>query len=425
MNIIKNFNKFYFSYLLFIFIIAIYYLNIKQHVGNDSTISEWLINYQGGFTKRGLVGEISFQFAKFFDLKLRFVIFFFQSFVFGFYLFILYKFLQKLQNNLIVIISLISPIFLFYYIAELEILARKEIFIFIGYIGFLNLASINNKKEHLLYYNIIILPILCLIWEPYIVFLPFLFFIILIRFKIERFTRETVLILTTYIPTLVVVILILTYRLSVEEHKLMENSLMNTFGEACYMSCQLLITKSSVGSQFFYVYSGLSFTVIFRYLMIVLIGFAPLIYLSYHSYFKNQVYLPIIKKNRNLLFTILLLISPSLLLFAAATDWGRVVNISYTFTILFFLYLLKNDLILVKLDFLKINELIKKNKKKFYLIIFIFAFGWNQKTALTGDIATNSLYKVVYNTSKRIIGFGSIRIFQDSPIIKFHKKFIE
>jgi len=64
-------------------------------------------------------------------------------------------------------------------------------------------------------------------------------------------------------------------------------------------------------------------------------------------------------------------------------------------------------------------------KKVFIILFFIFAFGWNQKTAMTGDVATNSLYKVVYNTSKKVFGFGGIRIFQDNPIVKFHKKYIE
>ena len=38
---------------------SVFFLYRKHHVGNDSTIAEWLINYYGGFTKRGLIGEIS------------------------------------------------------------------------------------------------------------------------------------------------------------------------------------------------------------------------------------------------------------------------------------------------------------------------------------------------------------------------------
>ena len=58
-------------------------------------------------------------------------------------------------------------------------------------------------------------------------------------------------------------------------------------------------------------------------------------------------------------------------------------------------------------------------------IFFIYAFFWNPKTLITGDVATNTLYKIVYKSSKIIFNFEGIRLFQDHPLIKFHKKFIE
>ena len=77
---IANFNKYFFIYLIILGFCAVIFLYTKHSVGNDSTISEWLINYQGGFTRRGLVGEICFQIAKFFNSDLRFTILVFQIF---------------------------------------------------------------------------------------------------------------------------------------------------------------------------------------------------------------------------------------------------------------------------------------------------------------------------------------------------------
>ena len=66
------------------------------------------------------------------------------------------------------------------------------------------------------------------------------------------------------------------------------------------------------------------------------------------------------------------------------------------------------------------------NKKKLVIFIFIiFAFGWNQKTVMSADVATNPLWKVPYNTSKLLFGWGSFRILQDSPLSIWHKKFVE
>ena len=45
-------------YLTTIFIFTVFWLYVKHNVGNDWGISEWIINYQGGFTRRGLGGEL-------------------------------------------------------------------------------------------------------------------------------------------------------------------------------------------------------------------------------------------------------------------------------------------------------------------------------------------------------------------------------
>jgi len=66
-----------------------------------------------------------------------------------------------------------------------------------------------------------------------------------------------------------------------------------------------------------------------------------------------------------------------------------------------------------------------KNKKVFIFIFIIFCFGWNPKTVISADIATNPLWKIPYNASKQIFGFNTFRIFQDSPISIWHKKYIE
>ena len=113
-------------------------------------------------------------------------------------------------------------------------------------------------------------------------------------------------------------------------------------------------------------------------------------------------------------------------LFLMMSDWGRIVNIFYTFSIISFLYLYKKKLVLINNRILE-NFFVKIfNKKKIYAIFFIiFCFGWNPKTSLTGDVATNPLWKIPYNASKRIFGFDSFKLFQDNSLIKWHKQNIE
>ena len=115
-----------------------------------------------------------------------------------------------------------------------------------------------------------------------------------------------------------------------------------------------------------------------------------------------------------------------MLLFIYGYDWGRWINITYSFSILLYFFLLKNNFItnnLVIQNYV-LSSII--NKKKYLITIFIiFSFFWNPKTVITGDIATNTLYKIIYNSSKIIFNFEGVRLFRDHPIIKFHKKYIE
>ena len=61
----KKFDKYLTYYLLLLLLFSYYFLFSKHQVGNDSTISEWLINYEGGFTKRGIIGQICIEFAEY------------------------------------------------------------------------------------------------------------------------------------------------------------------------------------------------------------------------------------------------------------------------------------------------------------------------------------------------------------------------
>ena len=429
-NLVKNFNSFFFFFITFIFLMAIFWLYQKHPVGNDSTISEWLINYQGGFTRRGIIGEICYQLADFFNLKLRFVIFLFQSLLYLTYSILIYNFIKNVPKNTLTIIAIFSPIFLLYPIAELEVLARKEVFLYVGFIIFLNLSTYKYSKNIPLIYIFFIFPILCLIWEPFVFFFLFAVFVILLRNNDDSFKKTTFKLLLSFSSTAIILVIIFLNKLTPNEHAIMANALMNNFNESCYMSCQLLQNKTSIKDQFDPVLKHFSFEVIFRYSIIVLIGFLALFILAFNTKLNIKLYHLKTKKykwvlSKNFLFVFSILLFPSLVLLSIMSDWGRVVNIAYTFSILTYIYLIKNNLIIIDKKIIFFDNFFIHKRKVFIILFFIFAFGWNQKTAMTGDVATNSLYKIIYNTSKKVFGFNGIRLFQDNYIIKFHKKYIE
>ena len=126
----KKINNYLFYYLIILLGFSFFFLFIKHQVGNDSTISEWLINYEGGFTKRGLVGQFAIETSRFFGSDIRWVIFLFQSFICTCYFVLLYNLLIKLKYERVIVLSILSPIFILYPVAEIEVLARKEIIVF-------------------------------------------------------------------------------------------------------------------------------------------------------------------------------------------------------------------------------------------------------------------------------------------------------
>ncbi len=392
----KNINFYIFIYLTILFFFSVFFLYQKYDVSNDSTISEWLINYEGGFTKRGLIGQLSIYLSNFFIIKLREGIFILQTLLVGVYFILIYQFLKNVSYNKVFIFAIFTPIFILYPVAEIEVLARKEIFIFIYFLIYTFIPI--EKKGYKFFYKLCLLPVSILIWEPVIFFILFFLFLDLIENKIKKVDRLFFLQIASYIPSIILALYIALNPISDESHKLMTITLMESFNENCYMSCQLLKTKSSIYQQFQGNFDKYSLEIFLRYILIIIIGFGPLFILLFNSKLKNKVFF--VSKFKNLLFPYLILLSPIVILFAMGYDWGRWVNISYVFSIISFVYIYKSNLINLSEKFLKKKLFVNIRKKVFIFIVIFYCFGWNPKTAITGDVASFPGYRIPYKVLK-------------------------
>ena len=169
-------------FILFNIIFVIFYLFVKHDVGNDSSISEWLINYRGGFTRRGLGGEINILLANIFGLSLRQSIFLFQSIVHVTYLILIFKYFKQMKLNILQLFAFFAPIFILYPIAEIEVLGRKEMLLFLFFLISIFLCDQRFSPKILNYKIFISFPLLCLIWEQAVLFAPY--FAILTKIQI-------------------------------------------------------------------------------------------------------------------------------------------------------------------------------------------------------------------------------------------------
>ena len=392
----KKVNNYLFIYLLILLIFSYFFLFTKHNVANDSTISEWLINYEGGFTKRGLIGQFSIELSRIFELNLRWIIFLLQSFTCSVYFFLLFVFLKKLKFERIIILSIFTPIFILYPIAEIEVLARKEVLVFSFYLTYLMIPRDSKFKL----FSLSIFSLLSiLVWEPIIFFFPLIIILEIIENNIEKINFIFLKIILSFIPSLLVVFFIIMFPLSIDEHNSMVFILKQEFGEDCYMACNLLKSKSSILQQFQGNFGKYSLEVFIRYSLIFLIGFFPLISLLNNSSLKNKN-LVLFKFFEKPIILILISLLPIIILFAMGYDWGRWVNVTYVMLALTYFHLLKRGDFILNYKKLE-NNLIYKIKGKIFIIFFIFfCFGWNPKTVITGDVASFPGYRIPYKVFK-------------------------
>jgi hypothetical protein len=399
---VKEKNLFFF-YLSFLFLSAIIFLFVKHTSSNDSTISEWLINYQGGFTRRGVMGELAFNLSIFFKAKIRFTIFLLQIFFYLIFIILTFNFFKNIKVNFLTRLAIYTPIFLLYPLAEIESLVRKETIIFIIFIFFLNLAGNKYDKKYCNNYILFIFPISFFIWEPVIFFFPFIFFILYLKNFINNIFQTIIRTLFISLPSLIIFFLIILNPLTEAGHEKMCHNLKYFFEENCYMSLNLLRSKSTIIQQFTYNFPNYKIEYFIRYTLIILIGFFPLIILCANSkLYQNKI--NFFFKFKSFLLPLIFLLGFTPICYAAMYDWGRVVNISYTFAIFSYFFLIKNNYIFQKKNkfYLLLNSFFCK-KKYYYIIFFIFCFCWNVKTVISERVGSFPIYRIITKIIKILL----------------------
>ena len=395
----KNINNYLLLYLGILILFSYFFLFTKHQVGNDSTISEWLINYEGGFTKRGIMGQLALIQSRLFDLDLRLSIFLLQSGACTIYFILIYKLFKNIRTNKIIYLSIFTPIFILYPVAEIEVLARKEIIVFSIFLIYLFIPRSFEFKNLSL---IIFLILSILIWEPIIFFYPLFFLLEIIERNLKKANFEFFKIFFYFVPSIFIALFFITSPISEEQWMIMAGVLKNEFGQNCYMSCGLLKSKSTIIQQFQGNISKYSFEVFFRYFLIIVTGFFP-IYVLYKNSFLRNKNLIFFNKFKKIHSIFLLSLTPVILLFSMGYDWGRWVNITYVLSAIVYFYLYKNNLI--KLNKKKLDKnFINKLKEKIFIFLFIiYCFGWNPKTVISGDVASFPGYRIPYKALKVLL----------------------
>ena len=378
-------------YLTILYLFAVFFFFQKYNNYVEWTISEWLINYQGGFTRRGLIGEIVFQISKLSSLTIRETILTFQIATYLIYFYLLYKFLKDTNNNILFIFAIFSPLFVIYPIAEVEVLGRKEIFIYVSFLLIVNIFSIKNIQNRHYFYFSIILMISCLIWEGFVIYISYFIFILILKNNLVLNKSFLTKLTISLIPLSISFYFVFFHRLDENGLKMMCQSINECYGAISYLNRSLSSNISEVTSKF-----QISFLI--RYIIVLIIGFFPLFLLiknsklNYKQKFKNDYFY---------LIFFIIIFTPSLIFYYIAQDWGRWVSISYTLSLLTYVYSLKNNFIVINFD--RINYSIFRKKFVVIFLFIIFAFGWAPKTLINEDVGSIPIYRKSVEIIKSVI----------------------
>jgi len=398
-------NKFLSNHFLIIILIssAIYSLwSIK--LLNDFpwryVFTDWIINYEGGYIRRGLLGQISINLSNFLDLNIKYVFLIIHLSTYLLFHFIFYKFFSNFKKNYIFYLLCFSPLVFLYPIATFEAFARKEIF----YITFflLNcylLVKISSRNVAFFSTNL-------LVFLSYFIHESSLFFLIFFYSSYFVFLKKNnYKIKISELGFIIIVYSFLLYLIfmPVTDEKLAKMLFLinQNFFEITRFSGAITWLQSSASSAFLFLTNNhLSFKFIFQNILFLhfLIIFLYLLYRN--NFFKDNKFF--------ILLTVFSFFSP-LVLFLVWNDWGRLVYILYNFCLIFSFYCFYGDKeIFVKINKIPIIDNLHYGFKLFFTISYISL--WTPKLFFYDDVEFFPLLRVISELIKYSIKYSALLI---------------
>jgi len=378
--------------LFFYFLLSVIFLIQKSKIGTDYAISEMIINYTGGFSRRGLLGQVFYFLHTFFNFNLTNIIVFFQIIFSGLFTLVLFFLFKKLKDkiNKFDVFILFLPTLLFYPLYELEALGRKEMLVFISF-AFLVLQGNNKNLLITLTYSLLILPLIVFTWELLVFYLPFYFIVFYIQYNVKTF-KESLKIFLIFVPTITFFIMIWLNPIDFEGHKVMcETIKCSGHGAEWFLI--------NVNTDFdFWIHEKASLLNYFRYFVFLILSLCPFYIFSLNSLIKkNNLFL--LEKFRYFHHVLLILFLCPVLIYLFALDWGRWTNIFITLAYLLMIFFRTGDLVKnIELQiFDKISNLYVGG------IFFVYCLSWNPKLLLWDDTGSLPTLRLIIKSIKLLI----------------------
>jgi len=394
----KIFNYFLITILISSSIYFLWLVKLLNDFPWRYVFTDWIINYKGGYIRRGLLGEISINLAGFFDSNIKYIFFLIHLLIYLTFHLIFYKFFTHFKKNYIFYFFCFSPLVFLYPIATFEAFARKEIFYITFFlINCYFLVRTNNRNLVFISTNFFIL-LSYFIHESSLFFIGFFYFSYFIFLKKNNYKRKfsefflifiifLILIYFTFIPVTDEKISDMVFFVTQNFYKVTEFAGAISFLNNDLSDRILFWKDNSVSAEHIFRHIlYLHFLIIFLYL------------LNINNFFKSSKYY--------LIFTLLTFFTP-IVLFLIANDWGRFVYILYNFCLIFTFYCLYDD----ENIFIKINELTFVKNLNYRLKLFLtvsYISLWTPKLLYFEKVELFALINVIFELIKYSIKYTNL-----------------
>ena len=364
-NLNKNFLK-----LVIVVSLVIISINFYEWVIERSyyEYSDWLINYKGGFTRRGLIGEFLYIVYGITNIRLDLLLYLFVISLYVSFFYFLFKILDKTNLNFLNTLIIFSPLSFIYLATSKTLAGRKEILLFLLItIFFYKFEKI--KFQNIKYWLILIFLITSLTHFGFAFYFPFLIFFFIYFYNDKKPKDLIGQLLPVFLIGLTISLSLIYVTIYSKPDITLLCESIEYFTKRCPEETYVRVFTYSYNNIFNIIAQFYENNYIIKYPIYYVLGFAP-IYFALLNLQDNKRY--------KAKYLILILIISSFLtfpVFLLGADYGRYLQWQYMFYILIYLKV-------IKLKLLKFNNknLIFTSKiplSLLYLIIFFYGFFWS------------------------------------------------
>jgi len=324
---------------------------------------DWLINYQGGFVRRGLVGEFLFQIHKMINIDLDILIFSFVSFLYLMVSFFLIQTIKYLENSQLNTLIFLSPGFFLYPIMNSEVIGRKDI-LFLLVTAFFVFFEKRLNSRNLFVVLILLVFFLSLSHSIFLFYAPYLFFLFFL-IKSVRKTKVSFAEIIIFSISLFVIFFLIYFN---QGDELIVSKICNSVQDFVTSDCETHGQMFWLGNN---AKSHISVQeVSYHHFLIYLFSMILVYFFILIKFYNSQFKIKNLKIHKfNPVFILLILFIFTLPVYYLGSDWGRYISLSFYGSFFIFIFCVKEKL------FLRDYE-IRLSKIIFILLIIIYSFSW-------------------------------------------------